>query len=239
MKHELLGLLVCPICQCEFELRESLREKEEILEGGLTCRRCDKEFPITGGVPRVVTDIEEKSTAKRFGYEWKKFPELSSAYERQFLDWISPIDRDFFEGKMVLDAGCGKGRHVYLASHFGAKMVVGMDVSEAIRVAYANTKDLPNVHLIQADIYHPPLKKAFDYIYSIGVLHHLSKPEDGFRALRGLLKPGGTISIWVYGREGNGWIVHFVNPLRRFLTSKMPLSILQMMSFPMAFSLYA
>ena len=30
---------------------------------------------------------------------------------------------DFFRNKVVLDAGCGIGRHAYLASEFGAKDV--------------------------------------------------------------------------------------------------------------------
>lgn len=238
MKREFLDLLACPNCRQELELKEYLIEKDEILEGRLICGHCTRGFPVMGGIPRIVTRLEENSTAERFGYEWKNFPQLSDYYERQFLDWVRPIDKDFFKGKVVLDAGCGKGRHLYLASHFGAKMVVGIDVSEAIGVAYANTKDLSNVHLIQGDVCHPPLKREFDYIYSIGVLHHLSQPKDGFRALSGLLKAGGTISIWVYGREGNGWIVYLVNPIRRFVTSKMPLSILQIMSFPIAFFLY-
>lgn len=239
MRRELLGLLACPVCRCEFDLRESITEEGEVLEGRLICSGCNKEFPVADGIPKLLTDLEEKSTAERFGYEWRSFPRISPAYERQFLDWISPIDKDFFRGKIVLDAGCGKGRHLYLASRFEAKMIVGIDVSEAVGVARANTRDLPNVHLIQGDICRPPLKRAFDYIYSIGVLHHLSRPEEGFKALRGLLKKGGTISIWVYGKEGNGWIVYFVNPLRKFLTSKMPLSILKKASFPVAYFLYA
>ena len=239
MKPELLDFLICPICQQEFELREFLREGGEILEGGLICSGCNAEFPIAGGIPRIVTSFVEKSTADRFGYEWKNFPRLSPLYEKQFLDWISPVDKDFLKGKVVLDAGCGKGRHLRLASHFGAEIVIGIEVGEAIEVAYANTRDLPNVQLIQADICHPPLRRSFDYIYSIGVLHHLSQPKDGFKALSGLLKTGGTMSIWVYGREGNGWIIYFINPFRRFLTSKMPLSILKIVSFPIAFLLYS
>ena len=238
MKRELLDFLVCPICGREFALRESLKERGEIFEGSLVCTGCNKEFPVYGGIPRMIMGVEERSTAERFGYEWKSFPQLSGTYKRQFLDWISPVDKDFFGGKAVLDAGCGKGRHVYFASHFGAKMVVGIDVSEAVDVAYENTRDLPNVHIVQADICHPPLRGAFDYIYSVGVLHHLSSPKDGFRALSGLLKPGGTMSVWVYGREGNGWIICLVNPLRKFVTSKMPLSILKILSFPIALFLY-
>src|SRR4029453_19041337 len=107
-----------------------------------------------------------------------------------------------------------------------------MDASDAIPVAYANTKDLSNVFLIQADICHPPLKAEFDYIYCVGVLHHLCRPGEGFKALAALLAAGGVLSIWVYAREGNGWIVILVNPLRKFVTSKFPLFLFKGFSFP-------
>ena len=239
MKYELLDFLACPVCRHDLILRESFKENGEVIEGFLVCTGCKKEFPIRGGIPRMVTVLEEKSTAERFGYEWVNFPQLSKIYERQFLDWINPIEKDFFREKVVLDAGCGKGRHLYLTSHFGVSVVIGIEIGEAIEAAYVNTRDLHNVHLIQADIYHPPLRSAFDYIYSIGVLHHLPKPKDGFKSLSRLLKSGGTMSVWVYGREGNGWIVYLLNPLRRFLTSKMPLPTLKKLSLPVALLLFA
>jgi SAM-dependent methyltransferase len=238
MKRELLGFLACPVCRGDLDLRETSRENGEILEGYLACRACTKEFAVKGGIPRLVIDHTESATAERFGYEWKNFPRLSQLYEEQFLDWISPVDREFFSGKTVLDAGCGKGRHLYLAARFGAGTIVGIDVSDAVEVAYINTRHLSNIHVVQADLFHPPLKRAFDYIYSVGVLHHLPRPGEGFRVLCGLLKEGGTFSIWVYGKEGNEWIAYLVDPVRRFVTSRIPLPVLQMVSFPLAFSLY-
>lgn len=240
MRYELLDYLVCPVCKGDFSLGNNKKgDGGEILQGLLVCKNCGKGYRIEDGVPRLVIDFREDATARRFSYEWKRFPKLSNIYEKQFLDWISPIDKGFFKGKVVLDAGCGKGRHLYLSSIFGAKTVIGMDVSDAVEVAYQNTKNLSNVHVVQANIYHPPLREGmFDYVYSIGVLHHLPDPGIGFRTIAGLLKPGGTISIWVYGREGNGWIIYFVNPLRKILTSKMPLSMLRIVSFPIALLLY-
>ena len=239
MKREFLRLLACPNCKFELQLEQSVTEGPEIIEGTLACHRCRREFLIAGGIPRLLCGFIETSTAERFGYEWKSFPHITQDYERQFLDWIHPVGKNFFEGKVVLDAGCGKGRHVRLAAGFGAKLVIGMDASDAVQVAYANTKDLGNVFLIQADICHPPLKPEFDYIYCIGVLHHLCEPGEGFKALAALLAGRGMLSIWVYAREGNGWIVIFVNPLRKRVTSKMPLFLLKAISFPVSGFLYA
>src|SRR4030095_545780 len=112
---------------------------------------------------------------------------------------------------------CGKGRHTALSAEFGAKAIVSLDLSEAVEAAFANTRHLENAHIAQADLTRPPVKRVFDYAFSIGVLHHLPDPERGFRALVSRLKPGGSISAWVYGREGNGWIVHIVTPTREAL----------------------
>ena len=111
------------------------------------------------------------------------YSELTDADRREFLDWIRPLEPADFEGRVVLDAGCGKGRHIFLAAKFKARTVVGVDLSNAVEAAYRNTRELPNVHVIQADIYHLPFAQPFDLAYSIGVLHHLPDPKAGFLAL--------------------------------------------------------
>lgn len=234
MKPRLLDYLFCIYCKRELELRDAIGQTSEIISGKLHCPQCQRDFPIIGGIPRLLPDeltADKQATAEGFGYAWKTFAHLDEAYEQQFLDWIKPVDRDFFRGKMVLDAGCGKGRHAWCASRFGAREVIGIDLSEAVEVAYLNTRDLPNVHIIQGDIYNLPFRVQFDYIYSVGVLHHLPDPAAGFLSLSKQLKPGGAISAWVYGRENNGWIAYLVNPFREHIASKMPRPLLRALSW--------
>ena len=214
---------------------------EEILEGWLQCTTCDGDFPVVRGVPRmlpVALSKDKQATAEAFGYEWTHFTELTDQYREEFLDWIKPVPEDFFRDKVVLDGGCGKGRHAYLAAQFGAREVIAVDLSEAVEAAFQNTRALPNVHVVQADIYALPFLRPFDYAYSIGVVHHLPDPRQGFISLLGHLKPGGRISIWVYGREGNEWIVNFVNPIRIRLTSRAPKIFTRVISFLLALPLY-
>lgn len=42
----------------------------------------------------------------------------------------------------------------------------------------------------------------FDFINSVGVVHHLRSPVDGLRALRGVLRPDGGMFLMVYGELG-------------------------------------
>ncbi|MDP3645607.1 MAG: methyltransferase domain-containing protein, partial [bacterium] len=68
--------------------------------------------------------------------------------------------------------------------------------------------------------------ESFDYVYSIGVLHHLPDPKEGFLKLVSLVKSGGSMSVWVYGYEGNALVRYTVEPIRKYVTSRMPQGLL-------------
>jgi SAM-dependent methyltransferase/uncharacterized protein YbaR (Trm112 family) len=235
MKDDLLQYLGCPDCSGDITLSTNDRDENgEVITGELSCLRCRMVFPILHGVPRFAAvngDSAQGNTAANFGAQWLAFDHLEQHHEKQFLDWIAPITPDFVRGKVVLEGGCGKGRHTRLVGQWGARQIIGVDFSQAVEVAFRHTRDLPNVHIIQADIYKLPLKQTFDYAFSVGVLHHLPDPQAGFTALVSRLKAGGTISTWVYGRENNSWIIKFVNPLRIYLTSKLPPRVLYYLSY--------
>jgi hypothetical protein len=52
------------------------------------------------------------------------------------------------------------------------------------------------------------------------------------------LKPGGTLLVWVYSYEGNEWIVKFVDPIRKNITSKLPLGLVHFLSYFCSIPLY-
>ena len=241
MKQRLLSLLACPECGATFQLRADKADGAEIIEGLLQCSRCEAAYPIRQGVPRILSaelSREKQATAAAFGYEWTHYTALTDADRNEFLDWIKPLTPESFAGRVVLDGGCGKGRHIFLAAQFQAREVVGVDLSDAVESAYQNTRHLPNVHVVQADIFHLPFANPFDLVYSIGVLHHLPDPKHGFLALAKHVKPGGQVAVWVYGKEGNQWIERFVDPVRMHITSKLPKFVTRALSFLLAIPLY-
>lgn len=194
------------------------------MTGELRCNSCAALFPIIRGIPRFANpekiESDKAATAAGFGWQWQHFTQDDPRYAEQFLGWIAPVAPEFFRDKVVLEGGCGKGRHTQLAARWGAKDVIGIDLSDAVETAFASTRALDNAHIIQADIYHLPLARSFDYAFSVGVLHHLPDPRAGFISLASKVKPGGHISAWVYGAENNEWIIRWVNPVRERLTSR-------------------
>jgi SAM-dependent methyltransferase len=178
---------------------------------------------------------DKAATAANFGWQWQHFTQFDDKYEQQFLGWIAPVRPEFFKDKVVLEGGCGKGRHTQLAAQWGARDVIGIDLSAAVETAFAATRDLPNAHVVQADIYNLPFGRIFDYAFSVGVLHHLPDPRGGFKSLASKVKNDGYISAWVYGAENNEWITRWVSPLRERLTSHLnPRVLLQLSKIPTA-----
>ena len=196
------------------------------MSGELECAGCRRVFQILRGIPRFADlekiDAEKQATADKFGWSWQEFSQEDEKYDEEFLGWIAPVRPGFFQDKVVLEGGCGKGRHTRRVAGWGARDIVAVDLSAAVEVAFASTRGVENAHIIQADIYHLPLRRVFDYAFSVGVLHHLPDPRAGFRSLVSRVKPGGHVSAWVYGAENNQWIVRLVNPLREYVTSRMP-----------------
>jgi SAM-dependent methyltransferase len=244
VKPSLLPLLACPECHGDLALRADAQARNgtEVLEGALNCGRCGRTFPILRGVPRLLPDlitVEKERTAKRFGWQWRYFVELHDEHRDQFLDWIAPLDDRYFEGKSILDAGCGIGRHVRWAAAFGGSAIIGMDLGEAVDTAQQNVGHLDNVHIIQGDITKPPFRSGprdapFDFVYSIGVLHHLPDPEAGFDSLLKVVRPGGTIFAWVYGYENNAYVRRLIDPARRWVTRWLPARLLVVFTWPLA-----
>lgn len=239
MKEKLLQYLACPSCAGAISLASAEREIEEIITGQLSCGSCAQSWPIVRGVPRFASldavEEDKAATAAGFGWQWTHFTQTDEKYEQQFLSWIEPVPAEFFQDKLILEGGCGKGRHTQLAARWGAREIIGVDLSAAVETAFAATRDLPNAHIVQADIYHLPFPRVFDYAYSIGVLHHLPDPCGGFKSLASKVKTAGHLSVWVYGAENNEWITRWVNPLRERLTSRInPRLLLHLSKAPAA-----
>lgn len=160
-----------------------------------------------------------------FGYEWNEFEDYDN---NNFDRWLAPLRPEFFRGKVGLDAGCGGGRHALRAHGYGAE-VVAMDLSPAVDAVYKKARTTSGVHVVQGDIFNPPLAQgSFDFIYSLGVLHHTPNPPEAFQRLVPLLRPGATIAVMAYA-SGRPLILSALG-LIRAVTTRLPLPVTKFFS---------
>src|SRR5438067_2160027 len=73
-----------------------------------------------------------------------------------------------------------------------------------------------------------------DFWTSLGVLHHLPVPFDGFSHLMRALKPKGIFSFWIYSRESNGLFIYFIEPLKKAFLTKLPHGLLNILLMPLS-----
>lgn len=201
MNRRLLEILVCPACKGSLEASSG---SDPLIEGELRCTECGTAYPVTNGIPRFVP---ADNYASSFGYQWNLFrKEQIDSFNGTTLS----ADRFWTEtewtpegmaGKWVLDAGCGAGRFLDVASQTDGE-IVGIDLSSAIDAAQENLAGRANVHFVQASIYELPFREGtFDLAYSIGVIQHTPDREKTLRSLAAMVKPGGELAVTIYPRK--------------------------------------
>jgi ubiquinone/menaquinone biosynthesis C-methylase UbiE/uncharacterized protein YbaR (Trm112 family) len=232
LKSNLVEQIVCPECHTNFSLKIKKKQKEEIIEGVLTCskKHC---FSIIRGIPRLVTDKQKDfvKTEDAFSSKWrnfnktyhnKKWVENQKKWFLERFGWksISKLNSFLETRSKILDAGTGVGNSAKLFSSNPNAQVFGIDASESIEFAYKKYGKIKNIHFLQADIRKLPFKKNFfDFICSDQVLHHTKDTESSFKMLSKLLAKKGMISIYVYRKKG---------PLREFADDHIRESTIQM-----------
>jgi len=109
-------------------------------------------------------------------------------------DAISPL-----EDRLVLDVGCGNGYYALRMRGQGARMVIGIDPTLLYVLQYqaiAKFIEPQPVHLLPLRVHEIPAEsRAFDTVFSMGVLYHQREPETHLKQLREALKPGGELVL--------------------------------------------
>jgi SAM-dependent methyltransferase len=117
------------------------------------------------------------------------------------------------------------GRNSFWPMKYGAAGGVAIDIDErSLAAARINLKSYPSLEVCRGSAYDLPWCDEFDIAFSIGVIHHLESPKMALEAMSRSTKPGGQVAIWVYGRENNGWLLSILNPTRKLLFSRLPVS---------------
>jgi SAM-dependent methyltransferase len=222
----------------------------EILSGWLVAEKSEYRYPIVDGVPRLLADkrlklpsgpagassvpdhglsADYRQTVEHFRTQWATFAEEEKVFGRDILaSWkyfretLCPPDfqDSWFDGRLVLDAGCGHGKYVEAFSNRGIE-ILGMDITPEVGRVYRRLGNRANAHVIQANVLHPPLaKEKFDYVFSSGVIHHTPNTRAAFNAIAQLPRKRGYLAIWVYPFRSE--VFDTISQALRAVTTRLP-----------------
>ena len=145
------------------------------------------------------------------GYNWRWCHESVLAFVQGGLK-----SRDSNPGSIrILDAGCGTGVSTDYLCHLnpGAE-VLAVDISAgALDVARerlrrsGGAEQVQSLRQEQRSLLDLEDEGCFDYINSVGVLHHLRDPLAGLKALGQRLAPHGLLHLFLYADAGR-WEIH-------------------------------
>ena len=123
------------------------------------------------------------------------------------------------DDRSILVAGCGTSQAAHYAVRWPNAKVVGIDVSAT---SIAHTQELKRKHNLEnLEVRELAVEDAaklgqnFDYVVCTGVLHHLTDPDAGLRALREVLAPNGAIHVMVYAPYGRAGVYMLQDYCRR------------------------
>jgi len=114
------------------------------------------------------------------------------------------LDRlDVRPGQLLLDAGCGEGRHCFGALERGAR-VVGLDLDRpslqraAGALRFRGREKGVLAAMLQGDAFHLPFPAAvFDRVVCAEVMEHVHDYRGAARELARVTKPGGRVAVTI------------------------------------------
>jgi 2-polyprenyl-3-methyl-5-hydroxy-6-metoxy-1,4-benzoquinol methylase len=112
-----------------------------------------------------------------------------------------------WEGKRVLEVGCGIGTDSINFARAGAELTA-IDLSgESLRIAEQRAEVMgvaDRIRFLQGNAEELTSvlgEEQYDLVYSFGVIHHTPRPDHALREIHALLAPGGTLKLMVYHRR--------------------------------------
>ena len=186
----------------------------------------------------------DKETVKSFGEEWIKFSSFDETeIERMGNEYFDILDHASVNtNSYVLDVGCGTGRWSYYLSP-KVKFIEAIDPSDAVFSAANLTSAQPNIRVTKAGVDNIPFAdNSFDFIFSLGVLHHIPDTPMAIKKIYEKIKPGGYFLVYLYYNLDNRGRVYkaifrLSNSIREII-SGMPKSLKQLLAEIISFTVY-
>lgn len=164
-----------------------------------------------------IDNIDQKNQAQTqdsFSEKWTQFEqgekkeEVYSFQKEWFLklygfDSEERLKQFLSTKKTIIDTGCGLGyKAAWFAELAPHALVLGVDISEAAKIAANNYKHLANLYFYQADIANTGIKEGvIDFTVCDQVIMHTEVPEITFAHLTSITSKKGEFACYVYRKK--------------------------------------
>jgi ubiquinone/menaquinone biosynthesis C-methylase UbiE len=177
---------------------------------------------MNGSTDKSIADVQQYWDARPCNIRHSTKPVGSKEYfdeveARKYL--VEPhipafADFDRWEGKRVLEVGCGIGTDSINFARAGAELTAVELSSESLRIAEQRADVMgvaDRIQFVQAnaeELTATLTDEDYDLVYSFGVIHHTPRPERALAEMRALAAPGGTLKLMIYHRRS--WKVFWI-----------------------------
>jgi tRNA (mo5U34)-methyltransferase len=167
------------------------------------------------GAEEEISEVDQAALLKnlRLLHPWRKGP-FSIFGQPLDPEWRSDLKWSRLEseiadlkGRVILDVGCGNGYYSLRMVGAGAEAVVAIDPSQLFLCQFQGIAQMmsepPPVHFLPVGLEQIPTNlRAFDTVFSMGILYHRRSPMDHLIELRDALKSGGELVLETIVIEG-------------------------------------
>ena len=174
---------------------------------------------VAGVTVGRAADISPETQAELEGllrqlHPWRKGPfslygvDLDTEWRSDWKWDRVAADIEPLHGRRVLDVGCGNGYHCWRMMGAGAKQVIGLDPYLLFVTQFQAMRKLLGGRLVDTAVVPlgieamPDALRAFDTVFSMGVLYHRRSPFDHLMQLRDALRSGGELVLETLVIEG-------------------------------------
>ena len=172
--------------------------------------------------------LDQTSKKVRGQYEENPYPRWRYAEIHPKVNFLNEINSDIYPNEItfnddikipkILIAGCGTGQQLARRINYIDSKVLAIDLSLS-SLAFAKRKmqefKINNIEFLHIDLLKlKKLKRKFNIIECIGVLHHLDDPEQGLNILLDTLETNGFLKLGLYSKLARQHIVEarkFIN----------------------------
>lgn len=153
-----------------------------------------------------------------FGNQFKIDKKIDGYHgsKKMLEDIVNPFNLNQIQNKFIMEVGSGSGRILKNLIKYRPKKIFGIEPSNAIKIAKKNVGNSSKIKFFNIKGEDIEEKEKFDFVFSLGVIHHIPNYQKVCSNIFNSLKKNGQFVCWVYGYEGNEIYIFIFDNLRRF-----------------------